>query len=435
MMDVIKNVVCPFCGTLCDDIECFVESGHIVKTRNACRIGHSKFTHRKGAVRHTEPLYRENKKDDFKKIDFDTAIEKTAEILVNAKKPLIYGFSATECHAHIEGMKLAEKIRGIVSNTAEVCHGPSVWALQDVGYPICTLGEVKNRADVVIYWGSNPMHAHPRHMSRYGVFPRGFFRGRGRKDRILIVVDPRESDTAKLADIHLKVEPHKDYELISAIRSALKGFELQSEIIAGIPREMIYETVEILKKAQYGELFFAMGVTHTAGKHRNIDTAIELVIDLNSQTKFTLIPMRGHYNVNGFNQVCTWISGFPLCVDYSRGFPEFNPGDTSVTDSLLREEADAMLNIASDPGAHFPQNAVKRMSKIPLICIDPHETPTSVLANIILPPTIAGVEDTGTAYRMDGVPLELKKVIDPPKSTLADREILKRISKKVEELL
>jgi formylmethanofuran dehydrogenase subunit B len=36
---------------------------------------------------------------------------------------------------------------------------------------------------------------------------------------------------------------------------------------------------------------------------------------------------------------------------------------------------------------------------------------------------------------MDGVPLELKKVIDPPESTLADREILKRISKKVEELL
>jgi len=107
-MNVIKNVVCPFCGTLCDDIECFVESGHILKTRNACRIGHSKFTHRKGAVRYTEPLYRENKKDDFKKIDFDTAIEKTAEILVNAKKPLIYGFSATECYAHIEGMKLAE---------------------------------------------------------------------------------------------------------------------------------------------------------------------------------------------------------------------------------------------------------------------------------------------------------------------------------------
>lgn len=153
-----------------------------------------------------------------------------------------------------------------MSNTAEVCRGPSVWALQDVWYPICTPGEVKNRADVVIYWGSNPMHAHPRHMSRYGVFPRGFFRGRGRNDRILIVVDPRETDTAKLADIHLKVDPHKDYELISAIRSALKGFELQSETVAGIPKETIYETVEILKNAQFGELFFCNGRYTYCGK-------------------------------------------------------------------------------------------------------------------------------------------------------------------------
>ena len=49
------------------------------------------------------------------------------------------------------------------------------------------------------------MHAHPRHMGRYGVFARGFFRERGRSDRTLIVVDPRKTDTAKLADIHLQV--------------------------------------------------------------------------------------------------------------------------------------------------------------------------------------------------------------------------------------
>ena len=135
--------MCPFCGTLCDDIICYVENNHIVGTKNACKIGHSKFTqYRDGAVRYTEPLMRENKKDDFKKVDWDTAIEKTAEILVNAKRPILYGFSATECHAHAYGMKLAEMVGGVVSNTAEVCHGPSVWALQDVGYPICTLGEV-----------------------------------------------------------------------------------------------------------------------------------------------------------------------------------------------------------------------------------------------------------------------------------------------------
>lgn len=434
-MEIIKDVVCPFCGTLCDDIECHVENNHIVGTKNACRIGYSKFTHREGSTRHTEPLMRENKKDDFKKVDWDTAIERTAEILVNAKKPLIYGFSATECHAHTYGINLAEKIKGVVSNTAEVCHGPSVWALQDVGYPICTLGEVKNRADVVIYWGCNPMHAHPRHMSRYGVFSRGFFRERGRKDRTLIIVDPRKSDTSKLADIHLQVEPHKDYELISALRAALKGFELKEEEIAGIPVETIYEAVDVLKNAQFGTLFFGMGVTQSKSKHRNIDNAIELVIDLNAYTKFTLLPMRGHYNVTGFNQVCTWISGYPLCVDYSGGYPVFNPGDTSITDLLMRREADAMLNIASDPGAHFPRKAVKRMVEIPLIVIEPHQTPTTELANIILPPAIAGVECDGTAYRMDGVPIALKKVIDPPEDVMSDKEILKRIMDKVEELL
>ncbi len=434
-MEIVKNAVCPFCGTLCDDIELVIENGHIVGTKNACRIGNAKFMHFEGAVRYTEPLMRENKRDEFKKTDYETAIEETARLLVESKFPLIYGFSATECHAQVYGLELAEKLKCIVSNTAEVCHGPSVWGLQDVGYPICTLGEVKNRADVIIFWGSNPMHAHPRHMSRYSVFARGFFRERGRSDRTLIVVDPRKTDTAKLADIHLQVEPHKDYELISAMRAVLKGFELEVDEVAGIPSETIYEAVDICKNAQFGELFFSMGVTMSRGKHRNIDNAIELVIDLNAYTKFGLMPMRGHYNVNGFNQACTWITGYPLCVDYSRGYPRYNPGDTSVTDSLMRENSDMMLNIASDPGSHFPQKAVNHMAKIPLVCIDPHQTSTTELANIIIPPAIAGVEVEGTAYRMDGVPIELKKIIDAPEGILPDREIMKILIKKVDEML
>ena len=69
MVKVVRNVVCPFCGTLCDDLEILVEDNHIVGTRHACRIGNAKFMHFEGAVRYTEPLMRENKKDDFKKVD------------------------------------------------------------------------------------------------------------------------------------------------------------------------------------------------------------------------------------------------------------------------------------------------------------------------------------------------------------------------------
>nr|CAA61215.1 tungsten formylmethanofuran dehydrogenase [Methanothermobacter thermautotrophicus] len=424
-MEYVKNVVCPFCGTLCDDIICKVEDNEIVGTINACRIGHSKFVHAEGAVRYKKPLIRKN--GEFVEVSYDEAIDKAAKILAESKRPLMYGWSCTECEAQAVGVELAEEAGAVIDNTASVCHGPSVLALQDVGYPICTFGEVKNRADVVVYWGCNPMHAHPRHMSR-NVFARGFFRERGRSDRTLIVVDPRKTDSAKLADIHLQLDFDRDYELLDAMRAYLLGNEILYDEVAGVPREQIEEAVEVLKKAQFGILFFGMGITHSRGKHRNIDTAIMMVEDLNDYAKWTLIPMRGHYNVTGFNQVCTWESGYPYCVDFSEGEPRYNPGETGANDLLQNREADAMMVIASDPGAHFPQRALERMAEIPVIAIEPHRTPTTELADIIIPPAIVGMEAEGTAYRMEGVPIRMKKVVDSASSQTGRswRDSLKR---------
>jgi len=428
-LEIVKNVVCPFCGTLCDDIICKVENNEIVGTINACRIGHSKFVHTEGAMRYKKPMIR--KDGEFMEISYDEAIDKAAQILAESKRPLMYGWSCTECEAQAVGMELAEETKAVIDNTASVCHGPSVLALQDVGYPICTFGEVKNRADVVVYWGCNPMHAHPRHLSRH-VFARGFFRERGRPDRTLIVVDPRESDTAKLADIHLQLDFDRDYELLDAMRAVLLGHEIHYDEVAGIPKELIYEAVEVLKKAQFGILFFGMGITHSRGKHRNIDIAIMMVEDLNDYGKFTLIPMRGHYNVTGFNQVATWQSGYPFCVDFSLGYPRYNPGETGANDQLQNKEADAMMVIASDPGAHFPQRALETMAEIPVIAIEPHRTPTTEMADLIIPPAIVGMEAEGTAYRMEGVPIRMKKVVDS--ELLSDREILEKIVERVKEI-
>ena len=59
---------------------------------------------------------------------------------------------------------------------------------------------MKNRADLVIYWGSNPIESHPRHLSRYTTFVNGRYREEGHHDRTLVVVDIRKTDTAKIAD-------------------------------------------------------------------------------------------------------------------------------------------------------------------------------------------------------------------------------------------
>ncbi len=432
-LKVVTDVVCPFCGTLCDDIKVVLDGGKIVDTMNACIIGNEKFQSAQAGHRIMTPMEREDGTTNFTPVSYDYAVEKAAQILAKAKRPLFYGWSSTSCEAQEVGNELAEVCRGVTDNTATVCHGPSILAIQTVGAPCCTLGEVKNRADLIIYWGCNPIHAHPRHMSRYSIYPRGFFTERGFDDRTMVVVDPRPTDTAKQADVYVQVEQGKDYELLDAIRTATRGEDIP-DVVGGVKKEQILELVELAKSAKFGLLFFGMGVTQTIGKHRNIDIAISWVQDMNKYTKFNLIAMRGHYNVTGSGQVMTWQSGFPFAMDFSRGYPRYNPGETTSNEILQRHECDAAMVIASDPGAHFPVASMKHYAQIPTIAIDPHYTPTTGISKLVLPSTMIGVEEEGTAYRMDNVPIRCRKVIDAPEGILSDEEILRRILNRVKEL-
>lgn len=428
----VYDVVCPFCGTLCDDLEVDIDikTDSIIEVRNGCQIGTKKyFSSNPSGHRYLKPKIKAN--GEYKEVSWDEALDKAADILVNAKRPLLYGFSSTECEAQSKGVELAEILGAILDNTASVCHGPSLLAIQDVGAPLSTLGEYKNRADLVIFWGSNPVHAHPRHLGRYSEFVRGYFRKDGRNDRYIVVVDPRNTHTAQIADLYIQVNPNEDYELLNAIRAMVRGVELDAEEVSGVPIDKIKELVDIVKSCKFGVIFFGMGLTQTLGHHRNIDAAICLTRELNDYTKFLLEPMRGHYNVTGANQVFTWNTGYSYSIDFSRGYPRYNPGEFSSVDLLMRDEVDAALIVASDPASNFPAAAVKNMFKHPLIAVDPHKTPTSEFADVILPAAFAGIECEGTAYRMDKVPLRLRKVKDAPSEILSDKEILERLIKKV----
>jgi formylmethanofuran dehydrogenase subunit B len=425
------DVVCPFCGTLCDDIEVHIENGRVMEALNACKLGNSKFMSMNKKHRHLIPMFREG--DGFSETTIEDAVARVAQMLVDAKRPLLYGWATTECEAHSVGIELAEEVGGVIDSCASVCHGPSVLAIQDVGFPSVTLGEVKNRADLDIYWGSNPMHAHPRHMSRYSRYPRGYFRERGQQDRTVIVIDVRKTDTAGIADKFLQVSPGDDYELVNAFRTLLNDGEIPDEV-AGVAKKDIVDALELMKSCQFGMLFFGVGITMSPGKHRNIDNAISMVVDLNKYTKFNLMPMRGHYNVTGFSEVLTWQSGFPFGVDYTRGYPQYNPGETTSVELLVRGEVDAAFIVGSDPAANFPKKAVEHLAKIPSAVIEPHETPTTYLCDLKIPSAIAGIEVSGTAYRMDGVPIMVRKIMEPPEGLYPDREVLEMILEKVREI-
>ena len=93
----------------------------------------------------------------------------------------------------------------------------------------CTLGEVKNRADLIIYWGGNPAECHPRHFTKYTLMQKGKFVPNGRKDRTMVLVDIRETPSAKAADIFLQVRPGKDFEVITILRALVKGQPVDRE--------------------------------------------------------------------------------------------------------------------------------------------------------------------------------------------------------------
>jgi len=250
--------------------------------------------------------------------------------------------------------------------------------------------------------------------------------------RKLIVIDVRKSMSAEMADYFIQIEPNKDYELMQALRALVKDQELDVDKVAGVPVKYLEEVADALVNCSFGVIFFGMGLTQAAGKFRNIEVAIQLVRDLNARTKFAIMPMRGHFNVTGADVVSAWQSGYPFSVDFSLGYPRYNPGETTCTDILMRGESDAALVIAADPGANFPKRAVENMVKNPLIVIDPHMNATSILGDVVIPSAFVGIEVEGTAYRMDHVQLPLKKVVEPPEGILSDEEILKRILEEVQ---
>lgn len=181
-----------------------------------------------------------------------------------------------------------------------------------------------------------------------------------------------------------------------------------------------------------GAIFFGMGLTQSISRYKNIDNAISLITELNSFTKYVITPMRGHYNVTGFGQVCAWETGYATAVDFARGAPYYNPGETAANDLLTRKETDAAMIIAGDAGAHFPADSVRHLARIPVIQIDPYWNPTTEVANVVIPVAICGVEVEGTAYRMDGVSLRYRKLIEPTHPT--DIEILEKITERVKEI-
>src|SRR5438874_3177160 len=253
----------------------------------------------------------------------------------------------------------------------------------------------------------------------------------GRKGRTMVLVDVRETPSAKAADIFLQLRPGKDFEVLTVLRALVKGQRVNAESVAetGLTVEQLQDLADRMKAAKFGVLFFGMGLSMTRGKHMNSAAALTLAAELNAFTKFVAMPMRGHGNVTGADVVLRYTLGFPFGINLCRGYPRYNPGEFSSVDLLVRGDVDACLVLGADPGATMPQPAIDHLARTPTVVLDPKVTHTSRLARVHITTAATGISAPGTVYRMDEIPLPLRPALHSPYPT--DEEVVRRIREAV----
>jgi formylmethanofuran dehydrogenase subunit B len=403
--------VCTGCSLLCEDIEVELKNGAISQAKNLCRKGHAHF--QSLSNERTLPAV------DGKPASMEEALGRAARILEESKRPLLYGWSSSSSEAQRVGIDLARKLEATLDGTPS-CQGFLLERVLAGRLPSCTLDDVRNLADLSLFWGSDPSHSHPRMLSRFAYYPRGEKRQKSyEEERTCVVVDVRKSATATLCQHLIRLPPRGDVEFISAIAGVLEG-----KIPRTGDKKRMIELGTLLRKTEFGAIFCGDGLV--CSQKEEADLFQSLIEQLNKIAPFRVLPMVGHYNSRGFNQLLLEQTGFLNRVGFQGGQAQHSQGQSIME---AARSCDAALVIGSDPLSSLPFSVSRALAKVPLIAIDPRRSLTTDAARVVIPSAMYGLEAAGSALRMDGVKVEFQPIVES--RLMPDAEILKRIEEAV----
>lgn len=415
MAQEIENVACTQCGCVCDDLRISVEEGRIVLAERACDLAEPWFLAQES--RHSVAASVAGQA-----VGLEAALDRAAEILARSGAPLIYGLSRSSTAGQRAAVALADRIGATIDTTASLCHAPSIMAFQQVGESTSSLGEIRNRSDLVVFWGCDPVVSHPRHLERYSADPIGEFVPGGRRDRTVVVVDNRRTASSERADLFVQLEPDCDFDALWTLRSLIRGTRPERAAGIGAPLEVLADLARRMKECGSGVAFFGLGLSQQGLGHHNVEALLLLVRDLNRYTRFYARRMRLYGDVTGADSVLCWQTGYPFSVNLGRGYPRFNPEEFSAQGVLERQEVDACLVVGSETLGQFSERALAHLRSIPTVVLDYPGVKSVVPPTVHFTTAIYGVHRPGTAYRMDEIPIPLRAFL--PSELPSDDEVL-----------
>lgn len=353
---VVDNVACTGCGCVCDDLRLMTDGERVVRAERACGLAEPWLLRQNGAAPPEAEV-------SGRPVPLAAAVAEAARLLRRADYPLVYGLANSSSDGQRAAAALAESLGAVLDTAASLCHAPSVVAQQQVGKVSCTLGEVRNRADTVVFWGCDPPTSHPQHWERYAVAPPGRWVPGGRGDRFVVVADTVRTASAEAADFFLPVEPGRHFEALHALRSRVRGAALTGAG-HGAPAALLDALAQRMTSARCGALFFGVDLARGEAGHCNVQALLQLVTDLNGPGRWYALRMRVPGNVVGADTVLLWQTGYPFAVNLARGFPRYNPGEFSVQGLLERGEIDACLVVGSESLQWLPQRALEHLRQL-----------------------------------------------------------------------
>jgi formylmethanofuran dehydrogenase subunit B len=404
---VFEHVTCLGCGCACDDIAPLVRQNRIVEARNACPLGRAWFG---------DGTVPQDVRAEGQAVSLEAALARAVTILTQASRPLVYLAGELSCETQRAAVGIADRLRAALdSPTSEIA--AAVLAAQRRGRAAATLGELRQRADLVVFWGVDPAERYPRYTSRYAVAPGGL----QTPSRTVVAVDVGDHRGPGDAEARVIISADVEVDALGVMRAVARGHAPPD---APALRPAI-ELARRMMQARYVALVHDAEPDGTPADPDRAEGLIALAQALNGPTRCALSTLRAGGNRSGADAVVTWQTGFPCAVDFSRGYPSYRPHDGAAA-LVARREIDAMLLIGS-PGS-VPEPVARGLASVPTVAIGPYASAAVFEPAVAVDTGVAGIHEGGMALRMDDVPLPLRPSVQgPPAAAVVVRDLAARL--------
>ena len=422
------------------------------------------------------PLYRENKKDDFKEITWEQAIKIIADKLKQNRPDENYFYISGQLTTE-DSYLINKFVKGFVKTNNIDANSRLCMASAVMGYKL-SFGsdgppgsyEDIDDADGFVFAGSNAAWTHPV------IFKRVLKRKRENPDTTIAVIDPVFTETAQKADLWIPIKPGTDtvlfnsvlyllnqykwldYEFIlnhtenfeQAIEEAKKYPPEVAAKICDIDEKYIYKLAEIYGLKKKVISFWTMGLNQSSnGTMKNLS-----LINLHLATgrineKGCPFSLTGQPNAMGGREVGYLVNGLPGYRDVrneeDRKFMEKfwsipegsikpSPGPTIVeaVDKMINGEINLLWIVCTNPAVTMPNlnKFWKALRNTFVIVQDAYLNDTMDFANLVLPATQWG-EKEGIMTGSDRTITYNRAFKQPPPQAKHDWQIFCEVAKEL----